>query len=84
MSWRRMAPSPPTWQWSKSRSRNGSYTDIEDAESATYTPVDGDNDYYLRATVTYTDPEGSDKPAMERSEFQSQGVRGDKQRTRVP
>ena len=67
----------PTWEWAKSRSRNGSYADIEDAEEATYTPVDGDNGYYLRATVTYTDPEGSDKTAMERSEYQSQGVRGD-------
>ena len=67
----------PMWQWSKSRSRNGSYADIEDAESATYTPVDGDIDYYLRATVTYTDPEGSDKTAMEMSEYQAQAVRGD-------
>ena len=65
------------WQWSKSRSRNGSYADIEDAESATYEPVDGDIGDYLRATVTYTDPEGSDKPAMMRSEYQVQGVRGD-------
>ena len=57
---------------------------MEDAESATYTPVDGDNGYYLRATVTYTDPEGSDKPAMERSEFQSQGVRGDNSAPEFP
>ena len=66
----------PMWQWSKSSTRNGSYADIEDAESATYTPVDGDIGYYLRASVTYTDPEGSDKPAMERSLFAVQGVRG--------
>ena len=67
----------PIWQWSKSSSRTGSYADIEDAESATYEPADADNGYYLRATVTYTDPEGSDKTAMARSEFQSKGVRGD-------
>ena len=30
------------WQWSKASSRNGSYTDIEDAAtSSMYTPVDG-------------------------------------------
>ena len=66
----------PMWQWSKSATRNGSYTDIEDAESKTYTPVDDDIGRYLRASVTYTDPEGSDKPAMERSLFAVQGVRG--------
>ena len=67
----------PMWQWSKASSRSSrSYADIEDAEEATYEPVDDDNGYYLRATVTYTDPEGSDKTAMATSEYPSQGVRG--------
>ena len=36
---------------------NGSYTDITNATSDTYTPVDGDIGSYLRATVTYEDNE---------------------------
>ena len=52
------------WQWSRSRSENGSYTDIEDADEAAYTPTSGDVDHYLRATVGYNDGEGDDKSAM--------------------
>ena len=49
------------WQWSKSQSENGSYTDIDRAEMMVYeptTPWDGDIGYYLRATVSYTDGAG--------------------------
>ena len=46
----------PTWQWAKSSSKNGSYTDIDGAEVNTYTPTDavGKSDIgdYLRATVS--------------------------------
>ena len=68
----------PSWQWSKARSRNGSYTDIEDATSTsmTYTPVDADINSYLRATASYTDGEGSDKSAMEMSVYSMQRLRG--------
>ena len=52
------------WQWSRSRSKNGSYTDIEDAEAAMYTPTSDDVGYYLRATVSYKDAEGDGKSAM--------------------
>ncbi|MCY4529930.1 MAG: cadherin domain-containing protein [Chloroflexi bacterium] len=52
------------WQWSKSRSRSGSFTDIEDAEAATYSPTSRDEDCYLRATVTYNDGEGEGKSAI--------------------
>ena len=52
------------WQWSRSRSKSGSYNAIEDAEAATYSPTSGDVGLYLRATVTYTDGHGSDKSAM--------------------
>ena len=45
-------------------SKNGSYTDIEDAEAAMYTPTSGDVGYYLRATVSYKDREGDGKSAM--------------------
>ena len=70
----------PKWQWAKSRSKNGSYTDIDDnAEAATYTPTDAvgktDVGYYLRATVSYTDPEGSGKSTMMKSDYAVQATR---------
>ena len=69
------------WQWAKSRNKNGSYTDIDDnAEAAIYTPTDAsgksDVGYFLRATVSYTDPEGSDKSAMMKSDYTVQATRG--------
>ena len=64
------------WQWAKSSSRNGAYSDIDDAIASSYTPKDGDIGSYLRVTATYTDPEGSDKSAMERSDYKVQAVRG--------
>lgn len=41
------------WQWKISNSRNGSYTDIQDATSAAYTPAAADKNKYLQASVTY-------------------------------
>ena len=64
------------WQWAKSSSRNGTYSDIDDAIASSYTPQDGDIGSYLRVTATYTDPEGSGKSAMERSDYKVQAVRG--------
>ena len=64
------------WQWAKSSSRNGSYSDIDDAIASGYTPQDGDIGSYLRVTATYADPEGSDKSAMEKSAYKVQRVRG--------
>ena len=64
------------WQWAKSSSQNGSYTDIEDAISDTYTPEDGDVGSYLRVTASYTDGEDSGKSAMAVSAYAVQGVRG--------
>ena len=63
-----------TWQWAKSRNRSSSYTDIENADSATYTPVDTDRNQYLRATAMYTDDEGSGKSAMAMSDYSARGV----------
>ena len=57
-----------TWEWAKAGSRNGSYSNIEDATSMSYTPDDGDIDSYLRARASYTDGEGSDKSAMAMSD----------------
>ena len=52
------------WQWARASSRTGTYTDIsEDGKAATYTPVEDDVGKYMRATATYTDPEGAGKSA---------------------
>ena len=55
------SPSSISWQWAKADSANGIFTDIGGATSAGYTPVDGDLDKFLKATASYTDPEGSGK-----------------------
>ena len=52
-----------TWQWSKSETETGAYTDISGASSATYTPVNADLNAWLKATATYTDGHGAKKPA---------------------
>ena len=49
------------WQWSSAANMNGPFTEIDGADSDTYTPVDGDVDQYLRATATYTDNFGEDE-----------------------
>ena len=64
------------WQWAKAGSKNGTYRDIDEATSETYTPKDADSSSYLRATVTYEDGEGEGKSAMMVSEFQSQRITG--------
>ena len=51
-----------TWQWSRSMDM-ATWMDIADTNSATYTVVEADNGHYLKATVDYTDGEGSDKNA---------------------
>ena len=54
-----------TWQWASSSDMDGTYTNIvDDATSASYTPVDGDANMYLRATAMYTDGYGADKSEM--------------------
>ena len=58
-------PSNPEWQWQKGSSN------IPNADGETYTPADSDIGSYLRATVTYKDPEsGRDtKRANVRSDY---------------
>ena len=58
------AVSGTTWQWSWSNSRDGDYSNIDGATSASYTPVTSDVGKYLRATASYSDPEGSGKTAQ--------------------
>ena len=51
-----------TWQWS-SATVGGTFTEITGATQASYTPVTGDVDRFLKATARYTDGEGSGKTA---------------------
>ncbi len=54
-----------TWQWARSNTQAGDYTDIASASAtaARYTPVAADLDKYLRATASYTDRRGPGKQA---------------------
>ena len=52
------------WQWSKSMTMDAAYMDIDMATSMTYTPVEADEGYYLKATASYTDGHGSGKMEM--------------------
>ena len=47
-----------SWQWSRSASKDGPWTDIAGARSAKLTPTTADIGNYLRATVTYVDVHG--------------------------
>ena len=55
--------SSPSWRWARGNTATGSFSSISGATSASYTPVAADVGKYLRATVTYTDPQGSGKTA---------------------
>ena len=58
-------PSSVAWQWGKSTAASGPFTNVSSgADPATYTPVTADLNMYLRATATYTDPQGPGKTAM--------------------
>ena len=70
------AVSDEKWQWAKASSKSGSYSDIDLATSKVYMPKDADAGSYLRAKVTYEDPEGAGKSAMMMSEFPSQRITG--------
>ena len=66
----------PKWQWAKSGAMSGPFTDIRNAISSTYRPLDGDVSQYLRATATYTDEQGPSKTEMAVSAYPVQPVRG--------
>ena len=61
------AVSGTTWVWESSADGTTGWTAASGATStvttSSYTPVDADLGRYLRATATYTDPEGSGKSA---------------------
>ena len=46
------------WQWARSENGRTGWTNISGAKSSSYTPTVADEDFYLRATVTYTDRRG--------------------------
>ena len=48
-----------TWQWSKSDTATGNFTDITDATSATYRPAEADLGKFLKASVSYTDSQAA-------------------------
>ena len=70
--------SNPEWQWARSKVTNPSvdddidWDDIDGATVSTYQPDSDDVDEYLRATVSYTDGEGADKSAAEKSAYEVQ------------
>ena len=51
------------WQWERSSDGNTDWADIGNS-SPSYTPVDGDVGYHLRATASYTDGHGPGKTAQ--------------------
>ena len=52
------------WQWSRSESAEGPWSDIAKATSTSRTPDAADEGMYLRATVTYTDKFGAQNASM--------------------
>ena len=52
-----------TWQWARSENGRTGWTNVSGATSSSYTPTVADEDFFLRATVTYTDRRGADKSA---------------------
>ena len=51
--------SSPSWRWARGDTATGSFSNIGGATAASYTPVAADVGKYLRATVTYKDPEST-------------------------
>ena len=55
--------SSPTWQWSRGEMATDTFTDISGETATTYRLVAADVGKYVKATVSYTDPENSGKSA---------------------
>ena len=64
-----------TWQWA-SAGEDGTYADITDATSATYTVADSDAGMSLMATATYDDVHGEDKMVSSEAVMVSDDVVG--------
>ena len=52
------------WTWARAETQDGAFTLITGAASGAYTPVGDDEDNWLRATASYTDPAGPGKSAQ--------------------
>ena len=52
-----------TWQWTRSATATGTFANISGATSSTYRLVAADVEKFLKATASYTDPQGSGKSA---------------------
>ena len=55
--------SSTTWQWSRSDTADGTFTNIDSATNAMYTTVADDVGKFLKATASYTDAHGSGQSA---------------------
>ena len=66
-----IAPGVGEWQWARSDSMTGTFTDIPDlSDEMTYRPTSDDLNIYLRVTVVYVDRAGADpRTVQEVSEF---------------
>ena len=74
------------WQWSRSSSRGGTYTDIpgDSAKEITYIPDTADANRYLRVTATYEDGEGEGEERRGDLCLSGPDVQGRQQRSCVP
>ena len=52
-----------TWQWQRAPNETSPGVAIDRATSSTYTPTDDDENMFLRAQASYTDPQGPGKTA---------------------
>ena len=52
-----------TWQWSRGDTASGPFTDVNEATSSSYMPVQADAGKHLMVSVTYSDAQGPDKSA---------------------
>ena len=51
------------WQWARSENGRTGWTNISGETLSNYTPTEADEDFYLRASVTYADGRGGGKSA---------------------
>ena len=70
-----------SWQWARSENGRSPWTNISGETSTSYTTSLIDADFFLRATVTYSDNRGSDKSA---NAVTAQKVFGENQRPTFP
>ena len=52
-----------TWQWSRGDTASGPFTDVNEATSSSYMPVQADAGKHLMVSVTYSDAQGPGKSA---------------------